>query len=114
MTNVGLAERRSDDSFLTYPYCPRHCYLIPMKPSQRQDQLKSITNFVLSELGEQGKVLEIKPALSDELKKYDIETREADDTWTVKYQPAKGRYIICYVVWLDREAEFCLYHRKGR
>jgi hypothetical protein len=82
-----------------------------MKPSQKQDQLRSIENFVLSEFGNQGKVLEIKPALADELKKYHIETCEADDTWTVKYQPVKGHNFICYAVWLDREAEFCLYRR---
>lgn len=114
MTNVGLADLSSGKRFEVMPYCPRHCYLVPLRPSHEPERFKSIANFVRFELGEQGKVLHIEPALSDELKKHNIKTREADDTWKVTYQPVKGRKIICFVLWLDQEEEFCLYRRKGR
>lgn len=112
MTNVGLG-RQCGKHFEITPYCPRHCYLVPLRPSHEPERRKSIVNFVLSELGEQGKVLHIEPALLDELKKYDIKTRGGDDAWKVIYQPVKGRKIVCYALWLDLEEEFCLYRRKG-
>lgn len=113
MTNIGLADLSSGGRFETTPYCPRHCYFVPLRPSHEPERFKSIANFVLYELGEQGKILEIKPALSDELKKYGIGKEVADDAWKVRYQPVKGHNITCIVVWLDQEEEFCLY-RKGR
>ncbi|GHO51506.1 hypothetical protein KSX_96690 [Ktedonospora formicarum] len=114
MTNVGLAELTKGGCFDVTPYCPRHCFFVALRPSHEPEVRKSIENFVLSELGEQGKALEIKPALSDEVAKYNIKTCEADDAWRVEYQPVKGEPIICYVTWLDREEEFCLFRNTSQ
>lgn len=116
MTTQGIAERKEDASFVTYPYCPRHGYIGAVKQQQEPDERESIISFVLFANGGQGEVTDLQPAPLIELQQHGIKVRNdspgwCDTAWIAHYQNETEHQAFYVLLSID-DTEFSIYPKR--